>query len=104
MIRPPPRSTPPAPRAPARSSARACADAAGSRGRGAASGGRSSGQSLPEFREALGGNRHRRFQLLREQRDAQLLEEPAEPLEAFAERSEAAFRYHQLPFRTLEVR
>src|SRR5260221_9990133 len=37
---------------------------------------------VPELVQALGGNRHRRAQLLGEERDAQLLDHPAEFLEA----------------------
>src|SRR5205823_1315533 len=42
---------------------------------------RSSPHSLPELGEALDRDRHRRLQLLREERHAQLLEQPAELLE-----------------------
>ena len=46
--------------------------------------------ALPEFRQALHRDRHRRPQLLREQRHAQLLQQPAELLELRARRRRCA--------------
>ena len=93
-----------APPASARSSATACAGGKGWRGRKAARRRRSSPDSLPEFRQALDRDRHRRLELLGEKRDAQLLQQPAELLERLRRRALASARSRLPPVRHFERR
>src|SRR5437762_4071943 len=68
-------------------SATACGDAAGWRHRTTANVRCSFAQSLPEFRQALDRRRDRGAQLLREERNTQFLDQPAELLELRRDRA-----------------